>query len=426
MKNALSNFWNRLVNPGDIYRGPRGFSVQGGIVVSETTAMKVATYHRGIIYLSGTLAKMKINIKTSTREILPNDPVALLLNLRPNEDTNSMKFKLAIFQYALHYGNGYAEIERNGAGRPIGLVLIHPNRVTPKRDTRYKLYYEVYNQDEAPAIIRPRDMLHFTNLHTVDGICGLGLVAYAENSLRISAGADRMASGLFSNGGLPSGVVSHPKKLSDEAYIRMKESWRENNSGKNAGGIQILEEGVTFEALNMDPQVLQFLESRKFGVYEIARFLGVSPEILFVETTAKKDTEQINTEMSTGTISTLAKNFQAEIDCKLLNDSFGGKFSEFDLYSISRGDMNVRSQYFNRMMSLGTHSPNEVRELEGLPPYAGGDDKYIAVNNLTPTNRVNEVIDSQIERNTKSTTPADKSAEEKELAKALLQKVNRD
>jgi hypothetical protein len=50
------------------------------------------------------------------------------------------------------------------------------------------------------------------------------------------------------------------------------------------------------------------------------------------------------------------------------------------------------------MMQTASISPNEIRTKEGMAPYPGGDRMFVAVNNFTPADRLDEVIDSQVKK----------------------------
>jgi hypothetical protein len=78
--------------------------------------------------------------------------------------------------------------------------------------------------------------------------------------------------------------------------------------------------------------------------------------------------------------------------------------------------MKSRSDYFKTMISIGAMTPNQARQREGMPGYGpDGDNYYIPTNNLTPVDRLDEVIDAEIEQKTKpaaapanNNPPADK------------------
>ncbi len=409
----------------------RAFGKSGGTIVTDDTAMQSSAFFRGVIYISTQIAKLPWQIKNSSNKVVDND-LSYYLNVQPNEEMTAMHFKMCLIQAALQLGNGYAEIQRYPDGRIAGLWPLDPKSVCPIRDATGKLFYRVIYQDET-VYIAPRDLFIVRNPHTKDGIQGLGLVGYMLDTLGIAIGADRFANNLFANGGMPSSILEHPGTLSDEAYKRLKESWSEQNNGRKSGSVAILEEGTKFNTVSLDPDVMQFLESRKFSVTEIARFLGIPPTMLYDSDSAKfNNVEHQNLQVATDTLDTWARILESEADIKLLNGRRGGMRTELDLYAVFRGDMVTRAKYFQIMQQTASMTSNEIRTREGLTPYDGGDRFYIASNNLTPTDRVDEVIDSNIGDKQDTGTqdqieedPEDMQDEDDPINKALTEYITR-
>lgn len=398
-RNILPAFFNRAKSD-QIMVSRRNFGYSAGSTVTPDTCMEVSAFYRGVIYLSTQISKLPWHVKDSNNNILEND-ISYLLNVSPNPETTAFHLKLVLIQSAIIHGNGYAEIERTIDGRVRALWPLNPRRVSPWRDPNGKLWYVVSEgrPEGGDAYLEPRDLFIVRNVHTIDGINGLGLVGYAMQTLGISLGADKFANSLFANGGMPSGVLTHPGRLNDEAAKRLMESWKENHGGRKAGGTALLEEGVKYEPITHSPDVMQFLESRKFSVSEIARFLGIPPTKLFDSDAAKyNNIEHANLEVATDTLDTWARNLESEADMKLLAGRKGGRRTELDLYAVFRGDMETRGTYFQKMMQAGAMTPNEIRGLEGLAPYEGGDKFYIASNNFTSHDRLDEMTTASIEK----------------------------
>lgn len=425
-------FWDRILgrrtSTGDIVTAPRrAFSFRGHTLVNEDAAMQVSAFNRGLIYISSQIAKLPWDVKDQDFNI-QKGPISNLLNLAPNPEMNAFFWRLVMVQQAIIHGNAFAEIERNTVGTPIALWPLDSKAMDILRTTSNELVYRYSNPDSDQVYLQPRDVFHLKNFHTKDGIVGQGIVAYGREVLGIQIAADEMASGMFHNSGIPSGILKHPNRLSDEAYKRLKESWAAQTGGRKSGSTSILEEGITYEAVNVEPDHLQFLESRQFGVLEIARFLGVPPTKLFDVTAATySNVENANLEVATDTLDSWATNLEMEADVKILSNRHGGRFSDIDLYSIFRGDMKTRSDYFKSMMSIGSMTPNQIRAREGLPPYAEGKNYYIATNNFTPVDRMDEVIDADITQKTKpAAAPANpKPAKEAELQEAVISYLNK-
>lgn len=410
-------------------RQPRGnrslITLSGGEYINEDSAMKVSAYYSGIIYISTQIAKLPWQVKDKDNNIQYGNKINRLINLAPNPEMSAFMFRLTMIQNAIHTGNFYAEIERDRLGRPVALWPMWTRDVEPIRaDSDNRLIYRVLGGGKfgRDTILEKEDVFHVRNFHTKDGIVGQGLVDYGSEALGISRGADKFANSLFANGGIPSGVLRTDGKLSEDAIARLKESWASKYGGRKTGDTAILEEGLTYESISHDPNVLQFLESRKFGVIEIARFLRVPPTKLFdIEAATFNNVENANLEVATDTLDAWARNLEGEADIKLLTNQFAGNKTEFDMYAIFRGDAETRGKYFKDRMQTGSITPNEIRKAEGDSPYEGGDKFYIATNNYTPQDRVDDVIDSQINKG----EPKEETEDEKEVNKALAKYLSR-
>jgi len=422
MITKITNFFNRSKSEPI---GPTKLNVgmSAGTLVNDEVAMMSSAYHRGLIYLSSQLAKLPLQIKNKNNEQIEDD-VWYLLNVQPNPESTAMFLKMFLIQCAINHGEGYAEIVKTVDGRPKELWPLNPKRVRAARDTEGNLVYEVFRggSNGETVYLRPSEILIIKNLHTKDGVQALGTIAYALDSLGIAIGADRFANSLYANGGLPSGILTHPGTLSEVASKRLLESWKNSQGGRKTGSTALLEEGVTYSPISHSPDLLQFIETRKFSVVDIARFLGVPPIKLFDMDSAKYgNMEQVQLEVATDILDSWARNIESEIDIKLLKGRRAGKRAELDLYATFRGDMNTRSQYFNRMMQSSAITPNEIREKEGLAPYKEGDRFYIANNNYAPVDRLDEIIDSQVAPKEVVKEPIDPASEA--VAKYLEHKI---
>jgi len=411
-KNIFQKIWVRYFKGAQISPSRFPFLMSGKTQINEDTAMQVSAYHRGLTYISASVAALPWYVKDKTKKILWDDRITTMLDLSPNPEMTSMTWRVWMIQTAINYGNSYCEIERDGIGRPVALWPLDPMSVCPYRMPDGRLVYRITGGDVVngrDVYLNPKYIFHIKNFHSKDGINGLGVVNYAVETLGISLGGDRFANGLFTNGGMPSGILTLPGSLDDEAIQRIKVSWEENYSGRKVGGTAVLEEGVKYQATAMSPDIMQFLESRKFSVYEIARFLNTTPAKLFAEGAATyNNIEHSNLESVIDVLSWWSKSLEQEADIKLLGNRYGGRKTELNIYEVFRGDMATRSQYFSRMLLSGAMSPNEIRDEEGYAPHPDGDRFFIPTNNLTAIDRMDEVIDSQIAQKLPQITEAPK------------------
>lgn len=367
----------------------------------EDQALTVSAFYRGITYLASNISKIPIDLKDKDEEKININNIDNILNLSSNTWSSSFHVKYYLILKAILNGNAYAEIERDMMGRAIALWPLFNVSVVPKIKDG-ELIYECRGS-RAKAELEPMDIFHLRNVHTKNGFMGIGTLTYASEVLGIAKHSNDLAEKVMSSGGMPNIVIRVKESLSDEAYQRMKESW-----ASKEGGPAILEQDSDAKSLSLNPNDLQFLDSRKFSIAECARFLGVPPEKLF-DTTLRRTigAEDGAIKVVRDTLDTWATIFEQEIDKKLLFNRLKGRHSKFDLYSISRGDMAARSEFYLKMHAIGALSSNEIRKKEGMPGYEGGDKHFIEVNNKSPVDRIDEMIDANIASKKKSNTPTE-------------------
>lgn len=389
-------FFNKRKTGVDQPRVPNRFYINGKFTtVNEETAMTVAAFNRGVIYIATQMAKLPWYVKNSDKEIQENNQLFYLLNRSPNGENTAFMLKCFLLISAIVKGNGYLEIERNIQGKIVALHPILADDVQLHRLGTGELVYTV-SSGIGQVHLQAKDVYHLRNFHTIDALMGAGVVAYASETLGISVGANKFANSLFSNAGMPSGSINVKGKLSAEAGQRIKEGWQAASAGKKTGSVVVLEEETTFTPITFAPDVLQFIETRKFGIPEIARFLGVPPTKLYSQEQATyNNNEQDNLSVVNDTLSAWATNMESEADMKFLGRNMR-LHTEIDLFEVAKGDMDSRSRYYVAMMQVGAMTPNQIRKSEGRSPYEDGDRYYIATNNFTPADMVDEVVGGKI------------------------------
>lgn len=83
----------------------------------------------------------------------------------------SFVFRETLMSHLLLWGNAYAQIIRNGAGRVLALYPLLPNQMTVERTASGQLFYE-HRTDTGTAILRPEEVLHIPGLG-FDGLIGI-------------------------------------------------------------------------------------------------------------------------------------------------------------------------------------------------------------------------------------------------------------
>lgn len=257
--------------------------------VTERSAMQMTAVYSCVRVLSEAVAGLPLHLYRYTgngsKEKAVDHPLYILLHDEPNPEMTSFVFRETLMTHLLLWGNAYAQIIRNGKGEVIALYPLMPNRMTVDRDENGALYYEYITSDDdahtmkgSTVRLSPRDILHIPGLG-FDGLVGYSPIAMAKNAIGMAIACEEYGAKFFANGAAPSGVLEHPGILKDPARIR--ESWQQTFGGSgNAHKVAVLEEGMKYTPISINPQEAQFLETRKFQIDEIARIFRIPPHMI--------------------------------------------------------------------------------------------------------------------------------------------------
>lgn len=356
-----------------------GGKVASGVTVNESTALQYSAVYAAIRLLSESVAGLPLHtferLDEGKRRANAH-PVAGLLSHSINSNISSYAFRQTLMGHVLTYGNGYAEIVRDGSGNPVELLQITPDRVRVDQDSNGTVTYIV---DETVHLSQV-DMFHIAGLG-FDGLIGYSPITLAKQSIGLGLGSERFGGSFFGNSARPAGVLTHPNRLSKEAKENLRDSWRSTYAGPdNSGRTAILEEGVTFSPIGLSNEDAQYLETRQFQVVEIARWFGVPPHMIAsLDNATFSNIEHQGIEFVTYSLRPWLVRWEQEIRRKLFaDDTF---FSEFQVDGLLRGDAKTRYDGYKVARETGWLSVNEIRSLENLSPVDGGD-QYIQPLNM--------------------------------------------
>lgn len=173
-----------------------------------------------------------------------------------------------------------------------------------------------------------------------------------------------------------SGVFKYPSTLKPEAYQRLKKDLIAQSVGlHNAHVPLLLEGGMTYERISIPPEDAQFIATRKFQKTEIATIYGIPPHMIAdLERATNNNIEHQGMEFVQYCLVPYLVRIEEEFNRKLLlEDEFGEYYFLFGLNGLLRGDAKTRSEYYKNMNIVGAMSANEIRSLEDMNSYDGGD-----------------------------------------------------
>lgn len=393
-----------LANDGWIGWGNFGMVSSSGVTVSRQTALGVPAIWAAVDTICKTLASLPFGIFQQTENgsrPAKQHPVYHIVRINPAPDLSlysSYSFKYALFLQAC-FGDAFVKVHRNGIGRPTNLELLEQDTVMVYQRDTGQLYYIVRRQignRYSEEVLTPREVLHIKGL-TVNGMQGQDVTMTQRDSIGTSIASEQYGNSFFANGASPSGALVYPMALTAQQREIAERKISDKYGGvSKSGKTMILDGGVKYEKMSLNPGEAMLNETRDFQVSQSARIFGVPvPMLGQLDNATLNNMETLQTQFVNLCLRPWAVQFEQECAVKLLtstelySETF---FFRFNFNALLRGSTKDRAAYYKQALGgpstgIGWMTVNEVRELENLDRVDDGDEVFTAEKVLAAQNQ---------------------------------------
>lgn len=299
-----------------------------------------------------------------------------LLTVRPNMQQTPCKMLEFLMASLCLRGNAYFEKRMIGS-RTLALLPILPQHLISVLPDGKGVYQYTFWRDNVRHTLPEQQIWHIRGFGT-DGFFGINPLTAAAASLQQALSADKTAGSLFAGGMTASGFIRYNNGfLNAEQRKGLNENLKMFMGSENAGKVMVLEAGMEYQGITIDPVAAQLLETRTFGVEEICRWFGVPP--VLIGHTSKSSSWGASIEalfqlFVATTLRPLLVNIEQSIKKDLIVPSERQSvLAEFNAEGLLRGDTAARTAYYTAAVNNGWLTRNEVRSKENLPAIDGGD-----------------------------------------------------
>lgn len=370
----LNNFFNGVETPINYLSTPQ--------------AMTNSNVFACINILSNDIAKLPLHtfreFTNGSKKKEKTHPVAYLLGTRPNPHMSSFVWRKLMETMLDLWGNAYSIIEWGEDGRPKALWPLDSSKVTIKFDDNSELWYVVQMGLETKKY-READMIHLKGL-TVDGINGISPITAIRLQITSQQSKEIFENTFYSNGTTTNGVLEVDGEVDAEAKAIMRDEWMKLNSGlSNANKLAILDMGMKYKPLNMPLRDAEFIESKKFGILEVAKIYGVPAHKLNqLDRATFSNIEHLSLSYYKDTLLPKARLWEEELTYKLFVGRDRGKyFTKYNFDAELRADSKTRAEANEINLRNGIVTINEARDLEDRDGYGAIGDRPLATLNYT-------------------------------------------
>lgn len=357
--------FNNYVAPLSQLYGQTNITSSAGERIDEWSAFGVSAVISAVSLLADSVASMPLR----TFKIVDGNRQAVALpEIIKQPDIDSNEYELVhqiVASMALH-GNAYIHLDRDRSGNIIGLVPLHTYQmqVLPTGDQIGRKYLHLGN--EIPA----EDMIHLRWFTPPQSLVGVSPLIQSRNLIGIAMAMDRHLGQFYAEGATPSSVLETDQKLTNEQAQILKNTWSDTHRRHRKPAV--LSDGLKWRPITTSAADQQMIETREQLIRDIARIFRIPAHLILAsggDTQTYQNVEQASLNFLTHTITPWLRRVEIGLSRVLPV----GTDIAFDTSSLLRTDALTRAKVNTLNVQMGARTPNEVRQIEGLEPYEGGD-----------------------------------------------------
>jgi len=356
------------------------------------TALKIAAVYRAVNLISNAIGVMPMHYKRynaalkyfrTDYESAVGSRINYLLSVRPNSRLSAFQFWKQTVSQVLLQGNAYIYPRLNIYGEPVEFILCTAGTACYQAYSNTYIINDIYNglQGEFTA----DQIIHIRNMN-LNGYEGVSTVFYAANVLGIAATGDDETLRRFATGGRFKAILSNitsvmgfGKYQDGQLEGKAKELTETLQSGQDIMG---LPGDVKVTPFSMSSTDMQFLDSRKFTVREIARFFNIpAAKLMDDSNTVYGTAEAANLAFYSEALQPIISDIEEEFRSKLLGeDRYQNYKFTFDIGNLFALDRKSQAEWNKSRIETGMVSVNDLRREFDTPPVTDGDDVFLSVN----------------------------------------------
>jgi HK97 family phage portal protein len=395
------SFERRAIKFDPVYPGDPGLAQlwgggqpsRSGLNVNENTARGLTAVWRAVQFRSNVMGFIPRfpyerrpdggNTRLTDHSLYP------LLHdvVNPDLKMSAFTYQALVEDHVLTWGNAYAWIEKRGGRGAVALWPQAPNMVTIDLTRKGALFYVFHGVSEPDKTYGPEAVLHFKG-PSPDGLIGWSRVRVLREAIGQGLAAQQFGAAYFGQGARMGVTVTTLPGFKPADAKMMKESIAEQAIGPDNWHRPLVLPGADkIIQTSFPPEDAQFIGTMEWGVTDAARAYGVPLVFMMLPNAEPKaNAEQDTLNFSTTEISPQCRNYEQELNQKLLSPSERPRiFIEHDVKAMLRGDFKSRMEAYHFGLTDGLFDRDTCLRLENMDPLGeerGGLVRTVPVNSM--------------------------------------------
>jgi HK97 family phage portal protein len=341
-----------------------------GESVTEETALEVAAVLSCVSLLADSVASLPLRAITQTGDRSVGVETPTFLTFPAATVTQYELIHMVVSSLALH-GNAYLWLDYAGgtAGMPSQIVPLHPDNVNVTITGNDRTY------TVAGQPIDINQILHLRWFTPPQAARGISPLHQQRNTIGSALAVERHVSQWYGEGGTPSSVLEVDGDISVEAAKVLQATWETQHRRRRRPAV--LSGGVKWKPISASAADMELNASREYSVSEIARVFRIPAHMIGAKSASQTYTNNEQAGLNFLTFTLLP--WLRRIESAFTDLMPPGQRVQFDTAAFLRADTINRYRAHQLGIASGFLTPNEVRAVEGLERFEGGDDFVMAL-----------------------------------------------
>lgn len=341
-----------------------------GESVTEETALEVAAVLSCVSLLADSVASLPLRAITQTGDRSVGVETPTFLTFPAATVTQYELIHMVVSSLALH-GNAYLWLDYAGgtAGMPSQIVPLHPDNVNVTITGNDRTY------TVAGQPIDINQILHLRWFTPPQAARGISPLHQQRNTIGSALAVERHVSQWYGEGGTPSSVLEVDGDISVEAAKVLQATWETQHRRRRRPAV--LSGGVKWKPISASAADMELNASREYSVSEIARVFRIPAHMIGAKSASQTYTNNEQAGLNFLTFTLLP--WLRRIESAFTDLMPPGQRVQFDTAAFLRADTINRYRAHQLGIASGFLTPNEVRAIEGLERFEGGDDFVMAL-----------------------------------------------
>lgn len=358
--------------------------------ITHQRALQISTALRCGVVISDGVSTIPCKLlrkdpATGRRSAVSGDdhPLAEVLSYEANPWMDPLQMLETTALHAIFAGDGVAFLNRV-RGKVREIIPLKPDCVRIQQNPDYSVDYFVSGLD-GREVKFPRESIWHVRGPSWNGLHGLDPTNLVREALGLSLATERAHAQRFRHGINTTGLYSVEGTLDATGYDRLKAHIEANAAGAtHSGKPLIMDKAAKYTPITMTGVDAEHIATREFQIQEICRGYGVMPIMVgFSDKTATyASAEQMFIAHVVHTLRPWHRRFERSMGRQLLTreEHRQGYYFKFFETELLRGAAKDRAEYYNKMFQVAGLGPNDIRELEDMDGFDGGERRYVPAN----------------------------------------------